>query len=643
MPTIEPYSGDKVIHAKTSSKNANDPKTRNARWWLVKDKSDLANSIFGVVNFLKQNQNYRQHQAALYARMYGNLPVWNYLGTVGARLDAKFKFPTDRPTLNVVQSCVDALISRMTQSKPKPVFLTEGGNYKKRKLAKDLNRFIDGEFYQTKAYQIGEQVLRDSMVIGDGLVKVIETDDNRVGIERTLCTEVFVDEADGMYGFPQQMHQLKLMDRDMAAELYPKYKSSIMEAEAASFGSTSEQSRDSIVSQIMVAESWHLPSAKEAKDGRHVIAIANDILFEEQYEEDDFPFVRLPYAPRTLGYWSQGLPEQLMGIQSEINRLLYTIQQSLHLCGIPKWLVEDGSKVVSGHINNQIGGLIKYQGTPPVLQVAQTVAPDLYQQLERLVMYAYQQSGISMLAASSQKPQGLNSGAALREYDDLQSDRFAYLSQRYENYYIDLAKKMFAKAKKIAEREGEYQTIYPGQDSLLKVDFPKDDIAEEEFIIQLYPASALAKNPAQRKQEVIDLMQAGLIDPEEGRRLLDYPDLRQEQDLMNAPKERLLKLLDEIVEEGKYTPPDPSMNLDLAKKLCLQYQNKYVQEELEESKMDLLRAFNSQINRLKAMAMAAMMPPVDPMMTAGAGAASPPMADPMAPPVSPMVPNVAVA
>ena len=634
MSTIEPYSGDKVIHAKTTTKNANDPKTRNARWWLVDKKTELANSIFGVVNFLKTNQNYRQHQAALYARMYGNLPVWNYLGTNLAKLDAKYKFPTDRPTLNVVQSCIDALISRMTQSKPKPMFLTEGGNYKKRKLAKDLNRFIDGEFYQTKSYQIGEQVLRDAMVIGDGLVKVIETDDHRVGIERTLCTEVYVDDSDGMYGFPQQTHQLKLMDRDMAAELYPKHKSSIMEAEAASFGATA-QAQDSIVSQIMLAESWHLRSAKKATDGRHVIAIANDVIFDEQYEEDDFPFVKLPYAPRTLGFWAQGIPEQLMGIQSEINRLLYTIQQALHLCGVPKWLIEDGSKIVSGHINNQIGGMIKYQGTPPVLQVFESIAPDLYQQLERLVMYAYQQVGISMLAAASQKPAGLNSGAALREHDDLQSDRFAYLSQRYENYYIDLAKKMFAKAKQIAERDGEYQTIYPGESSLLKVDFPKDDIAEEEFIIQLYPASALAKNPAQRKQEVIDLMQAGLIDPEEGRRLLDYPDLKQEQDLLNAPEERILMVLDEMIEEGEYTPPDPSMNLELAKKLCLQYQNKYAQEELEEAKMDMLRTFNTGIDALNAKAMAAMMP-VDPTM----GGATAPQADPMAAPVSPMVPNV---
>lgn len=633
MPTVEPYSGKDVIHV--GKKRDPDPKVRNARWWAIKDKSELAGSLFAVAKFLKEKQAWRQDHAALYARMYGNLPIWAYLGTGQGKLNVQYqKMPNDRPTLNVVQSCIDALISRMTQSKPKPMFLTEGGNYRKRKLAKELNRFIDGEFYQCKAYQMGEQVLRDSCILGDGLVKIHETDDHKVGLERVLCTEVYCDQQDGMYGYPQQLYQLKLIDRDVAAALYEDKKSAIENAEPAYFDSSSASS-DSIVSQIMLCESWHLPSSKEAKDGRHVIAVNTGILFDEPWEEDDFPFVKMPYAPRTLGYWAQGLPEQLMGVQIEINRLLYTIQQSLHLCGVPKWLVEDGSKVVSAHINNQIGGIIKYQGTPPVLQVAQCIPQELYMQLERLVLYAYQQSGISMLSAAAQKPAGLNSGAALREYDDLQSDRFAYLSQRYENFYLELGKKMFNQAKRIAEREGEYQTIYPGKTSILKIDFPKDDLEDSDFILQAFPVSALSKNPAQRKQEIIDLMQAGLIDPTEGRRLLDYPDLQQTEDLLNAPEERILKVLDEIVEDGTYSPPEPDMDLPMAKKLVIQYLNKYVQEALEGDRMDMLRQFNLQIDMLNQ---AAMPPPMP-----GAMGAMQPQADPMAAPVSPMVPNVPVA
>lgn len=635
MPTIESIekSKSKTIQAKTKSDA--DPKVRNYRWWTISDSKEMAESLFAVVKYLKETQNWRQQQAALYARLYSNLPIWNYLGTNLSKLNVQYRFPNERPTMNVVQSCIDALVSRMTQSKPKPMFLTEGGDYTKRKLSKDLNRFSEGEFYQLKAYALGEQVLRDSMILGDGFIKVFEdASSKRVAIERVLCTEMLVDEQDGMYGNPRQKHQLKLVDRDVLSGDFYSDRTAIMNAQSAYLDSA--QAEDSVASQIMVVESWHLPSGKDTKDGRHVIAIDNATLFEERWDDEEYPDVKLPYAPRTLGYFAQGLPEQLMGLQNEVNRLLYTIQMSLHLCGIPKWLVEDGSKVVSSHINNQIGGIIKYQGIAPVLQVAQCVPAELYQQLERLIQYAYQQSGISQMAAASQKPQGLNSGAALREYDDLQSDRFAYLSQRYENFYIELAKKVFKQAQKIAKRDGKYQTVYPGKQGLLQIEFPDHDLSDDDFVIQVFPTSALNKNPAFRKQEVIELMQGGLISPEEGRRLLDYPDLQAEEDLLNAPKERVLKALDAIVEDGIYTPPDEFMDLEQAKVLCLQYYNKYEKEELPEKKKAMLENFNNQVEELKALAAAQMAATMLPAPGAEMQPQAPP--EPMAP--SPMVPNV---
>lgn len=628
MPKVTPMP--KGPEVKTVGNKKIDPKIQNSRWWTIKDEKELASSIFGVVQNLKQRQGWRQNQAALYARMYCNLPIWNYLGGKMTNLNPQYKFPTERATLNVVQSCIDALKSRMVQSKPKPMFITSGGDYRKRKLAKDLNQFTEGEFYRSKAYEIGEQVLMDSFTLGDGLCKIIETEDHTVGLERTLCTELFVDETDGMYGYPQQLHQLKLIDRDVANWLFPGHTAAIMEAEAAYMDST-QQSTESIASQIMICESWHLPAGKESGDGRHVIAISNKTLLDEEYEECDFPFTKLPYAPRTLGYWAQGIPEQLMGIQAEINKLLYTIQMSLHIGGVPKWLVEDGAKVVTAHLNNLIGGVVKYQGTKPELQTFQCVPPELYQQLERLVQYAYQQTGISTLTAAAQKPAGLDSGAALREFNDLQSDRFAYMAQRWESYYIDLAKKQFKKAKYIANRDGKYSTIYPGEKGLLTIDFPKDDLQDDDYVIQAFPTSALSKNPAERKQEVIDLMQGGLIEPNEGRRLLDFPDLQQEEELLNAAEERILMVLDEMVHDGKYTPPDPQMDLAMAKKITLQYINKFLQEKLPEKRADLLRTFNQQIDLLQAAAM----PPPMPM------GGMDPMAAPMPTPTSPMVPNVA--
>lgn len=627
---ITKYSSKNVIQAKTqATQNA---KSADAKWWLMDKESELCDSIFSVVQYIKENQNWRQNQAAIFARLYGNLPIWNFMGANLTKLNSPGRFPAERPTLNVVQSCVDALVSRMVQSKPKPMFLTEGGNYKNRKLSKKLNKLIDGEFYRCKAYEQGENILRDSCILGDGLLKVYEADDGKVALERVLDTEIFVDDVDGMYGKPQQLHQLKCVDRSVLAEMYPEKRGRIETAPAA-YLDASSYSNESVVSQVMVAESWRLPSCEGANDGKHTIVIANAKLFGEDWEDNDFPFVKFPYAPRTLGYWAQGLAEQLMGTQAEINRLLYVIQTSLHLCGIPKWLVESGSKVVSAHVNNQIGGIIKYQGVAPVLQAFSVLPPELYAQLERLVQYAYQQSGISQLSAASKKPEGLNSGAALREYDDIQSDRFAYLGQRWERFYLELAQKQMDCIKRIAKRDKEYRSVTPDKDSYVETVLTYEELKDKEYLIQAYPASALAKNPAQRKQEIIDLMQGGLIDPDEGRRLLDFPDLQQVEDLKNAAEERILKILDEIIEDGIYTPPDPFMPVQKAKQLVVEYLNKFLQEDLEESKAQMLRDFSVQVDVM----IAAAMPPA-PM---GGEGLTP--ANPMPTPVSPLVPNVNAA
>lgn len=241
-----------------------------------------------------------------------------------------------------------------------------------------------------------------------------------------------------------------------------------------------------------------------------------------------------------------------------------TISQAINLVGVPRVFVEDGSKVVKAHLNNQIGAIVTYRGTKPQYEVAPSMPADVYAQLQRLIDYAYQQSGISALAASSKKPAGLDSGAALREYDDIQSDRFATLNKRYDNLFIDLADLIVDKAADIASRDGKYQTVYPNRNGTKEIDLPAaKDLTKNPFIIQCFNASALPRDPAGRLQKVTEMIQAGMVTLSEGRRLLDYPDLEQNEKLANSGEERILQYLDEIVENGKYTPPDPFMDLPL--------------------------------------------------------------------------------
>jgi hypothetical protein len=624
-PNITPRIEDTVVRVKTSSKKVMDTGTD---WWSSNSKKELSDKLLATVSVLKEQNQGRYRQASIFARLYGNLPLMGYTGSNLSKLSAGNQLPTDRPTMSVITSCIDTIVSRISQARPRPVFLTDNGDYKQRNLAKQLNNFIQGEFYQTKAYELGPMMLRDAAVLGTGAIKILETPDKRVGLERRLCTELLVDPNDSFYGEPRQIYELKLVDRMVLIEQFPQYRSMIEKAEQAYPDSNGDGSK-TVADQVMVAEGWRLPSGPGSGDGVHAIAVSEGLLLEEKWEKPKFPFVFLHYSPRMVGMWGQGLAERQMGTQMGINQLLLTIHRSINLVGVPRVFVEDGSKVVKAHLNNEVGAIVTYRGTKPQYEVAPCVPVELYQQLERLIKFAYQQEGISELSANSQKPAGLNSGVAMREYDDLQSDRFAALSKRYDNMFVDLAYQVIDKACDIAVRDKKYQTVYPNKDGTKEIDLPEaKKLKENPFVIQAFDSSSLPRDPAGRLQKITEMMQAGIISPQEGRRLLDYPDIEQVDKLANAAEERILKILDEIVEHGNYTPPDPFMDLVKAKELVTQYYNLYADSKLEEEKCQQIRDFYTQVLTL----IQAAQPPAPPMGPAA------PQAVPQGRPVSDVLP-----
>lgn len=602
------------------------------KWWTANDKKELTAQLISTVAFLKEGQSYRYRQAAIYARLYGNMSLFSFIGSNMSKLDQMTGLPIDRPTFNLIQSAADTLVSRLSQSRPSPIFLTDAGDYKERRLSKQLSNFVSGEFYRTKAYDKATIALRDALVTGDGIIKVYEGPDNKVCLERVLCTEILVDQNEAMYGEPRSMYQMKLVDRDVLKDTWGK--PSIVDDAAQAYPDNSADSSKTVSDLVMVVEGWHLPSSPGAKDGRHTLACSSGILLDEVYTKDKFPFVFLNYSPRLLGFWSQGLAEQLMGTQLEINSLLFTISKAIKLVGVPRVFVEMGSKVMKAAFNNDVGTVIEYRGTKPIYEVAPCVPEEMYAQLQRLVEYGYQQCGVSALQATSQKPAGLNSGEAIRSYDDISTDRFAALSKRYDNIFVDLAYQIVELAKDIAEREGSYATIYPNKDGTKEIDLPEIKMIQDPFIIQVFNQSSLPKDPAGRMQKVTEMIQSGMITIREGRRLLDYPDLEQVEKLANASEERILQILDKIVEDGEYTPPDPFMDLQLANDLSTQYYNLYSSAKLEEERCQMLRDFFSQVQTLKQAAM-----PSAPMGSAPGAGGPVPQANPEPLPQSPLVPN----
>lgn len=606
MPKIEKLEvkeivKERVVRTQVRGKKVED--NQSFKWWLAETEDELCHQLLSTTAYLKKTSQIRIRQASIYTRLFSGKPLYNYLANVGT-LDNSQQLPIGRPTSNVCYSCTDTLVSRITQDKPRPVFLTDNGHYKERHLSQQLNNFIMGEFYRCKAYELGTLALRDSCVLGNGFIKVFPQDD-KVCLERTLETELLVDYNDAYYDNPRSLIHIKLVDRGTFLALFPKEAEKVLAAQHGNVDNT-PLSTETISDQFIISEGWHLPSGKDAEDGRHVIACSAGILLDEPWKKPTFPFVKMSYNPNIVGWFAQGLIEILMPTQMEIYKLLIVASQAIELMGVPRILIDEFSKILETAFNNNIGTIIKYSKNKPEFANATSNAPEIYQWIEWLIENAYKMSGVSAMSAASQKPAGLDSGAAIRSYDDLQTDRFAAFSRRYQTMYTDLAYLVIDCARDIAEETGSYTTCYPDKDGTREIDLPKAAVLRDTYVIQCFEESSLPRDPAGRQARLSEMLAASEISKQEFRRLSSFPDLQQSDALANALEERILQNLDAIVESGEkgYDPPDSFIldPTDLATTLTVNYINKYAVTDIEESKMGLLREYFTQIQILKAAA-----------------------------------------
>lgn len=603
------------------------------RWWEQKTDAQIAESISATLKVMDRVQAARVSQLLINARLYGNVPITTTAGLAYTAFRQANTATRERLTYCLVQSAIDTAIAKLSRNRPKPYFLTSGGNFKEQRKAKKLNQFVDGMFYEQRAYEKGSLAARDAAVQGDGLIYVHERH-GRVVFDRVRVDECWIDEVEGMFGEPRQMHRTTYVDRGVLGASWPGQKDAIAKADPPELrGLNSPSMSDS----VLVRESWHLPSGPDAKDGRYVISLEEVVLHKERWLRDHFPFARMPWTPRPFGYWAQGAAEQLSSTQFELNKLLKIIQQAMNKSGAFVIFLENGSKVVKAHLNNEIGSIVNYSGTKPQYETPPICPPELYMQVENLIRRGYEIVGVSQLNATGKKPDGLNSGKALREMDDISTDRFTTIEKQYERFYMDLGKLAIACARELAEEGGNYEVTVPGRQSMRKLDWSAIGLEDDEFVTQCFSVSSFPQEPAARLETVTEYMQAGMIPPDIGQKLLEFPDLAQYESLANAMEERLQDVLDAIADDGEFTPPEPHYNLDRAKELVLQYILRGESQDLEPERLEMLHRWNDALDVMAQMAQDAM---AEQAMIAQAAAQ--PLATPEAPPSSPMLPNAPV-
>lgn len=604
-----------------------------ARWWDMKP-NEAGEAISSNIGFWATHQKWRSMQLYRWACFYGNMANLGYPGITLALQSAIRSQFGDQISYNVTGSVVDTLTSKIARNKPKPYFLSDGGDYKAQQLAKNRNKFAAGVFYENDTFAKTRIAFRDSAVWGNGIVHVFARD-GRVVHERVLPSEIFVDEVEAITGEPRQLHRIKFVDRSVLMEAFPDHAEQIKDAK----WKDGEMfvSGQNLSDLVCVRESWHLRSAPDAGDGKHIITVHGYALTKmEDYKHDAFPFAFLSYTPRMYGFWSQGLVEEGQSIQLEINKVAWYIQSSIELGGTQKIFLKTGSRVSSDHINNAFAAIIEGDEAPQYM-TPPLVQPEIYAYVERLIQRYYDLAGISRADASSSKPTGDLSGEALRMIHDIGTERFMSKGQQFEEFHCQIARLSILAAMDITEdakaraKAGEkpegYMVRVPNRRSMEQVDFGTLGFKPgEQFFLRCWPVSQLPSDPAGRTQKVQEMAQAGWISPDQARELIDFPDVDAATNLLDAGREFITKTLDELLDSGTPYVPEPYDNIPLLLEQASMYYANAKRMEAGEDRLQLLRDL---IDACKVAQIAAQPP-----------APSVPPANPAAPPVSSLIPNV---
>ncbi len=524
-------------------------------WWRETNPEFRAQSLTAAAEALEKDQSGRHNLNLLHARMYSNMDLLSFgprqYGRSNVAASAKIAF-------NITESGIDALAAKVSKLRPRADFQTDGAKFSEQQKSKRLGQFGEGLFANAKVYTKDDLLFVDAGVFGTGGYKVI-MNDGKVDVERAVIDEIYVDEADAKYGCPRQMIQGKLCHREKLLADYPEHADAIRDAkppngvEQSGFGD-----------MVQVWEGWHLPSSKASKDGYHCIALADGVqLLGEEWKMNRFPFVFFHFKPRLLGFWGQGVAEILTGLQLELNRLVRSVGEQLRRKGRGRIFMPLAAKVPPEHMTNAIGDMVYYNGNvAPTVDSSNAVAAEEFQQIDRLWKYGFQLIGVSEMSVSAKKPSGLDAGVALREYEDIESERFAKQHQRWDTFHMELMETML-----------DFVRVFGGEDYVTKYEHKRymetikwSDVAHEcgEYSIKMMAASGLSASPAGRRQDIKELEASGYIDKTTARALLDLPDIRAEENLGNAARDDVDALIDNALNgSGDIEMPDKYTNLDL--------------------------------------------------------------------------------
>lgn len=576
-----------------------------ATWWEESDPKRAGDKALALAQAIELAQGGRRNRNLRHAKLYSNQDLASiYDMGVATSVYAGGVYLS----VNVTESCVNTLTAKCTRTRIRPTVLTEKGSRSLRRKAEAMTQILDGVFYASELHEgEGEQVFVDGALFGTGWFYTDEGapgDPSPVMVERVLPDEILIDDTEAIYARrslktiirKRYIHEdvlMRMPAKGKGKERLGDSRETRAAIRAASVERIPGQRFAPEASKMVpVYFAWRLPSAPGAGDGRHLMFIQGATLRAREWKRSRLPFDPFIFQRRPTGIWGRSLAEQLVPVQLKINELIEVIDDGQEAAA-PRTFYQTGA-VNPDDFDNELGRLIETT-LPPAQAVyfhpGLGASEEMYKDLETWIRRAYEITGISMLSASAEKPEGISSAVALRELLDREDLRFAPLGKRWERANRDVAWNVIETFEEVAESRPVLVQV-PGDKFVKMIDWKDAKLERQRLTVTVGAASALPTTPAARKQYAQDLLQLGVITKERFAEIVDESgDVKAITSLVTAAQTAIEMDIEAMVEQGKPMMPDPLLDPALARNLAIQEYAKCRHEDVPEERMEMLRRY----------------------------------------------------
>jgi hypothetical protein len=594
------------------------------RWWRLEDPSSAANEVCSLCDALEKDFVSDRARWEVMRSQYE--PRFR----TGQEEYSSANTTTPDITYPISRSLVDTVIADIAgRQRPKPLFMTSGADWKVQRKAKKRGRFVVGQMSMPQdeyldAWEVLEDGKRRACVYGIDWVHVYgDSEDGRVRLESVRPEEILYDKQDASEGSPNNLFRVRYIDEDELLYCYvtePLEAGEIDEQEAsvrraaiargkASDAGATEQR---ITKRVRTCEAWRLPGGEK---GRHVLAIENCLVVDEEWERPDFPFLVQRWARELDGFGGIGLVEESYSMACELQHALQWGQEQMHLNAGRRIFYTEGSVDTAALQSNESETLVPVQSGSPM--PTETNVPALNQSqlqwIEFILELCHRGTGVSQMAAQGRKEPGVTAAVAMRTMIDLATKRFSLRARDYENTYIRLAELIVSSVQELVRSGVSVRSRVKDSEFLEEYDWA-DVGDDEEYTVQIDAVSAQSDSATGRLATLQESVQSGFVTPEAFSRIAPPEgtlDIEDESGPISKQQRYMSKLIDKYLDADEkddvYEQPEPFL-LDVSgavrQWIGAYFDSKY--GGAPEHNLQLLRDYIAALDRLVQKAAAAM-------------------------------------